>query len=1522
MAKRRVDTKFVLVLGGILLVGGGIGGYFVVQSYLRDRDPVYLTRQAQLAETSGDVDMALGYYAKAWNRSTSDKEKLGMKAAELCYDNSDKDPKYYNGALTWWQRVIQENRNNLPAQQRLLKEVMELVPLRPAKDQSAAWADVEKKAGDIIKINDKEGTAYLFHGRAILRQASTSELNPERQAQARQDLEKAVKLLPDDADAITALMEFEMQRVAVLGNDKKALEAEKLRKQILATMTEFCNKHPKDSGGLLTLGRINLAFNHPEEGRKAIDQARQVNPTDPRVYNFLVFLTQRKNPQEAEGYLKKLVELDPKGIEAHYGLAKFYQDTRKVPQALEEYQGVLNLRGTGKGSQAARAEMMVADSLYQLCDLNMDLATDKGATTPEGKTALKQAAGFMEQVKGRRANDPALYRYQGRLLMLNGHLAEATEQLKKADTAFASDPNSPHWRNTKLYLAQAYEKLGDTGSALDYWTQVTQRYPQWVGPAFLRATLLFRMTRGTEARDQCLAILKVDPNNEATKRLLMSIYVSLGDTVGMKSVLPTLTQSDSAIAEIRMLLVNGESREALDLAKTVLEKDPEQQIVLSMAVSASLDLASKSTVKEDAEALRNDARKYVDQALAKNPNEQRLKILKVILNNPNADADELKKKVIEDVADPFERAVAQSFYHLGRKEYDKQIECLQQAEQIRPDSQEVVDRLFNAALNVRKWDLASRYAQKAEQLNVDGVNGRFFRGRLEVAKGNNEAGLKILKEATVSRPDFSMGWTVLGQAYLQIGQTREAKDALEHAVAQRPDNLPALKSLISICMAMGNDENIKAAQAYLVQARKFAPRDPELQSYDDLIGDPVQMIIRHERRRQENPEDWENLRRLAVGYVRKGEPAKAIEVLKPVQEKFPDDLSTADALARLYRDTQQPDMAFKLLEPFLASKDTKVQYAALLSVADLQRSLGQNTQAIKTFLTAVSKEPAGSTDANRRLADLYFDTEDLEHAEQLYKQIYDKEGGKDQRVALRWIETLIRQDKFNQAEDMLNNQVLKATPDNRQALVLKGYAQLRQRHPDLAINTFDRVLEKDPDNIDALHYRAFSRFFMQGDLELAITDLKRVRGIHENAVNSRLLLARVYRLNRNYAESAHEYQDVLNLRPDMTVARLEYADYLFSLAGAYLHMNANSNDIYSQVLRNIKPLEALQKLLDDSAKRFPDQPVWQILQGDLLNQLGNRQGALVMYRTVAEHEKWNPQASSPYLKVLLTEKAYDRVIEVTTKMLETNPQNMDLYVKRGSALGGQGKTPEALADFDKALDLATQNMDQFLNVVRQMFLSVPTDGAVSHLRARLTADPKNVAVRIGLAQVFITNQQNDEATTVLEPLLADKKFVLRPYVLQLSALARYQAQDFEHARQLYEELLSSRPDDLETLNNLAFMLADDLKRPADGLKYAEKAVKVLKSKDQAQVYVNNGNVMDTYGWVKFLAGDLSGAVTELNRALQTDPLPITYLHLGTVLQKQHKLGEARRILEEGRKLAQQKQDPMLPKIELALKDLK
>src|SRR5262249_39122539 len=151
---------------------------------------------------------------------------------------------------------------------------------------------------------------------------------------------------------------------------------------------------------------------------------------------------------------------------------------------------------------------------------------------------------------------------------------------------------------------------------------------------------------------------------------------------------------------------------------------------------------------------------------------------------------------------------------------------------------------------------------------------------LEFARGDRDRGIETLRSAVAQRDDYSPGNTILGQAYLELGNITEATSALERAVAQKPDNVYALKSLITLYLRLGDDRSQRMAKNYLAAALRFAPRDAQLRDFDDELGKPKEAIERRLALRSVDPKNVENLQRLAMLYVKDRQTTRAIDVLK------------------------------------------------------------------------------------------------------------------------------------------------------------------------------------------------------------------------------------------------------------------------------------------------------------------------------------------------------------------------------------------------------------------------------------------------------------------------------------------------------------------------------------------------------------------------------------------------------------------------------------------------------------------
>jgi tetratricopeptide (TPR) repeat protein len=113
---------------------------------------------------------------------------------------------------------------------------------------------------------------------------------------------------------------------------------------------------------------------------------------------------------------------------------------------------------------------------------------------------------------------------------------------------------------------------------------------------------------------------------------------------------------------------------------------------------------------------------------------------------------------------------------------------------------------------------------------------------------------------------------------------------------------------------------------------------------------------------------------------------------------------------------------------------------------------------------------------------------------------------------------------------------------------------------------------------------------------------------------------------------------------------------------------------------------------------------------------------------------------------------------------------------------------------------------------------------------------------------------------------------------------------FDEAAQAYLAALKSKPDNIQSLNNLAYMYASDMNKPAEGIAYAERAMALAP---------DNPQVLDTYGWALAKNGDLAKAEQVLSRAVQLAQgldASIQY-HLGMVYEQTSRPAEALREYE-------------------------
>ena len=1545
---------------------------------MQNKNPDLLKDKGDKALAAGHREEAEDWYRKAFGAAHDKRlpiaSTLADAIAEMMYEDTATRPEAYRDALYFWRQAVLEDPADRTALEHLMKEYFVLAR-GGAKEFS--FTDVEKTADTLVGLDQKNATAYMDRGLAVLLQLKSTEHTGKRFEQAQADLRKAVELAPDNTDAMMALSTFELEYSAELTKQFKAEEGKKMRAAALDRLQSYKTKNPKSVDARINYASALLRAKDDATALDELQAAANDLPTDDRICEALAEYYNRpdtRNLSEREKYLTKAVELNPGRIDLLGALAEAYEmkasvaaqeAARAVPpgdadaaravledwkrnwnKAITAYVKLLDDKGSVKGAQALGRQAVLVYSTNNLCWAYLELADKSGINEPDGKAALAKAFDLMDKIQRVRPTDAVLKLFQGRVKLMQGLIPDATMLLTQADLVFSGgNPNDPNWNRTKRLLVDAFTKAGMSGDAIKYLDQLLHEQPKDAQLRLRRSALQLTLMRYREAYDGAIAAIPGLGENQkagiqtalaSAEGLLRSGTIKADERPGLINAIAELRSKLGGQAVntglARDLVMSGESQKAIEILKPVVEAEPDNADARSLLVTALLQQAAKYDDVKDvsrADDCRAEAKTNLDTLTAKYPNEPRFKWLTVVAKSPHATIDEIQRELIGAIDDKYDQELSWATYYAIRNKIDEQLQHLKAAEAVKPDDATLIDRIFQVLIAKKDWDGAQEYQQKAETKNIDGVNGKFFQGQLELARDHVGPAINILKSAVALRPEFSMGQTLLGKAYLVNGQIPEALDAYNKAVEQSPNNVTAMKGLIQIYYSRHDAASIETAADYLSKALAFAPRDPELWAFRDAIGDPKDAIKRREAMRLTDPKDIDNLQRLAVDYLRDGQQAKAIETYKPVYDANSDNLVVADNYATMLRNAGKSDDAMQIYQKFVTSDKNDVRFVAYIMLGDSNRTIGQLESAEKYYGKAIEEKPEkANTQAERKLADMLFESGQFAKAEGIYKTLVDLTDKKDPRVLNRYVEAMVRQgnaehpEKFDQADKLLTGEILKNNPKDQESLVLLGFLRMSQRKGPEAEKVFSDVLAVNPNNTNAHYYHALLQVAMQLDLTVASQDLQVVRRLDPNNTKSRELLARVYRQTNRYPDAVQEYHDILELQPDYSQARLEYAQFLLGLVQSDMKIPRDAPGDYPQVLRQIKPEETLNNLLTDSIKRFPDQPVWRIVQGNLAEMLGKNDIALNIYSQVWNMEKQSASAAVPMLNLLLKAKNFEKVVLYTNDMIPKNPDLLDLRIKRADALIGENNQKDALVDFTYSLDNTVKNVPGYLAVAHEMGTVLPFDVVTDVLQQRLTADPKHIPTRLALAQLQQGNKKFDLAAATMKPLLNDPEAApVKTIVLRVLALAAYESGRFEESAGYYQTLQELLPDDMETLNNLAFVLADELKKPKEGLPFAERAVKILKLAPGETAMLNNGNVYDTFGWVKFLNGDLPAAEKALRQSLDTDSeTALTYYHLARVLQAQKRLAEAKDTLGRCLKLATDK-DTVLPKAQALMKEL-
>ncbi len=1235
------------------------------------------------------------------------------------------------------------------------------------------------------------------------------------------------------------------------------------------------------------------------------------------------FQLDEQNLKEAEALAKKAIEIEPESyipyqLEVQILRSKAASDKKNKSVILDEAIKLLEHRINDlphifAGPQGRKNRLMRAQLQAVLAELYLDR---------NQKDDIRKVTKIVESLTQELGESPIVCQLKARCSLAKGNLTEAIQDMEKADSI--SNGRNPR---IKFALAKLYLRKGEIGAARDAIESAIKLNPSFM-PALRFASLIYlRLGQINNALATVEKILSVNDNDISSLAIKLECLVRIGDIQGADLIASKMKKLGSKLnwklQKARILLARGQDEQAKNLLKEFLREHPGDKI-------ASIFLAEIYTRQNQMDA----AKQIIESAIKKNPKDAGLKRLQELLAIPDkkkriARLREMREQLLQErlaksleiakeEKDPFKRAIMLFNQYLARNDFKEARKYLEKAIKLNPE--QANRYAFSFALITQNWKEAQKYVDLATRKNLDGVKGLLYQARYENALGwdylnkkNQENAKKhfaksvaLLEEIVSKLPKDSTVRALLGEGYFWTDRQDEAITQINKALELNPMNPYALRAqsvlqwfeLIKtpnppagLVQSFANNilrgSRRLPYDSWFKNKKKWIAKqvDKQKQYREDAIGDIKTVLARRNKIRKEHPDNIENLLRLAWIYENRKEvknPDKAEQYYQEALKRK----QTTDIL-HAYWNFAVKEKRVDKLEKFLTdlasalAKEKNNNGYSLLGYFYMLR--GNIAKAESSFLQTLKVKD--SPDKRLDIAVFYNRIKKYDKvSEWARKALKGKlSHGREKQARILLIGSLLKTGQLDDAENQIA-EYRKLYPNDIQGQIYRVQLLLDRDKLDEAKAILDRILEKNPENIQALDLRSTVSIYMW-QMEQAKNDLEAIKRIYAPAFTPE----RQMRLIKIYCE----------------LGRYTEAE---QLARSFMKQYASNPNVI-EVFRN-KVLVSLSSSLN--SKDFEELIVWCAnLQNNSWiwsferGKYWLRQGKYTQAQDVLS-TTWEKIQKAPikvksmvfniYAESLFKAKLYNKLISLASEF------GNQLKQQSPWVLGWQSASYYKMNNKSKALKLAINAIKTSANpiltwqvVEKTILLAAKPKELIGELKQSVAKSANDPNLRLALALCYMRTGNFKEGEKIYKQLANEQKEnKAKAIYLYLLAQEFTNAHKYEKAVNILKQITKLMPDNVIFANNLAYILAEYLNKPQEAEKIINKVIKKA---------LGNADILDTYGQILAKVGKPKKALAYLGSSVWVQESAANRYHLALLLLKEGKKAEASVQLHRALKLA-------------------
>jgi tetratricopeptide (TPR) repeat protein len=721
----------------------------------------------------------------------------------------------------------------------------------------------------------------------------------------------------------------------------------------------------------------------------------------------------------------------------------------------------------------------------------------------------------------------------------------------------------------------------------------------------------------------------------------------------------------------------------------------------------------------------------------------------------------------------------------------------------------------------------------ASKKYVDNGNKYFNRGKYK------EASI-MYRRALAKDARYGEAWYRLGLVNTQLGVPLEAVRAFSRAHELDPGNADAavkladLELLFYVSNPQGNRPLLGELKDLDQQLLKKDPKSFDglrIAGYIALVEKDVKGAIqKFEEANQVKPDQPELVLSLVQGLFADGQNDLAEKYAKQMIEKRKDYGAIYDALYYYYVRNNHPDLGEELLKKKIANNPTQGPYQLQLA---LHYYMTNRKPEMTATLARLTSDLKTYPDGHLQAGDFYLRIRDLDNALQQY-DLGQKEDGKNKRTyQKRMVEVLGTEGKHDQATKIVDA-LLKQDPKDSDVIAMHATLLLQTGDPKqikTVINELQPLVSKTPKNA-TLHYnlgRAYMATSDSQNLDQARIHFQEAIKLEPRYIPAKLALAELQMAHGENATAVQTAEEILKADPTNLPAHL----------------------LRSNGLMRMGEMQKAREEMATALKMYPK-------SNDVVFQLGQLEYIEKNYKQAEAAFQALIQAGDArglpgVMESKVAQGQWDQAIEAAQTQLKQAPDRGDYRLSLAKIYFRAGKYAESSAQYQMLID---------------------KNPKVADLYVRLGESRENANDVNGAIEAFKKAKEIDSANFLP--------------VLELALLYNRAGRD-EEARKTYEEVIKLQPDNVEALNNLAYLKADDGVDLDQALAYAQRA---------QQKRPNDPNVIDTLALIYIRKNLTDDSVRMLRDLVSKTPGNATFhLHLALALYQKGDRPEAKKELQ-------------------------